>query len=308
MASNFIVDINEENIQAELLDKSMDVPVLIDVWADWCEPCKALSPVLHRLVDEYQGRFVLAKINADEQQNIVAQLQVKSLPTLQLLAQGKIVGELIGVQPESAIRALLDPHLGEPEALAVDNIEAVLEEIEALCGSGQLEQAMILLKAIIEKQPESEILKVRYARLLLNLDALDDAQTIFNSLSDEVRDGELGKQFYAQLFFAEFIQGSPGANVISERIKTDDNDLEAKCYLAAHQVMTFQTDSALDLAWQIFRDHRSFTLNATEVEKEEDQQETESTGKKFMLALFDLLGKQDSRVTRFRRKMFALLH
>ena len=149
MVSDFVIDITEENIQAELLDKSMDVPILIDVWADWCEPCKALSPILERLVGEYQGRFILAKINADEQQSIVAQLQVKSLPTLKLITQGQIVGELIGAQPESAIRALLDPHLGEPDSLAVDNIEAVLEEVEALCGGGQLEQAMTLLKAII---------------------------------------------------------------------------------------------------------------------------------------------------------------
>ena len=308
MASDFVIDINEENIQAELLDKSMDVPVLIDVWADWCEPCKALSPVLHRLVDEYQGRFILAKINADEQQNIVAQLQVKSLPALKLITEGQIVGELIGAQPESAIRALLDPHVGEPDTLAVDNIETVLEEIEALCGSGQLEQAMILVKAIIENRPESEVLKVRYARLLLNLGAIDDAQTIFNSLSDEVRDGELGKQFNAQFYFAELIQNSSGADVMLGRIQTDDNDTEAMCFLVAHHVMAFQIDSALDIAWQLFRDHRDFTLNEVEAKEGKNQEEAESTGKQHLLALFELLGKQDTRVSGFRRKMFALLH
>ena len=220
-------------------------------------------------------------------------------------------GELTGVQPESAIKALLDPHVSEPVTLAVDNIEAVLEEIEALCGSEQLEQAMTLLKAIIEKQPESEILKVRYARLLLNLDALDDAKTVFNSLSDEVRDGESGKQFNALLFFAELIQDSPGADVMLGRIQASDKDPEAMCLLAAHQVMTFQIDSALDLAWQIFRDHRHFTLKVAEVKEakeEKGQMEPESAGKQFLLALFELLGKQDPRTSSFRRKMFALLH
>jgi len=308
MASDFVIDINEENIQAELLDKSMEVPVLIDVWADWCEPCKSLSPLLHRLVDEYQGRFILAKINADEQQNIVAQLQVKSLPALKLITQGQIVGELLGAQPESAIRALLDSHVSEPDTLAVDNIETVLEEIEALCGNGQLEQAMILVKAIIEKQPESEVLKVRYARLLLNLGAIDDAQTIFNSLSDEVRDGELGKQFNAQFYFAELFKNSSGADVMLGRIQTDDNDPEAMCFLVAHQIMAFQTDSALDIAWQLFRDHRGFTMNEVGAKEGKDQEKAESTGKQLLLALFELLGKQDTRVSSFRRKMFALLH
>lgn len=301
----FIVDITEENIQTELLEKSKIVPVLLDVWADWCEPCKALSPVLHRLAEAYEGRFILAKVNADEQQNIVSQLQVRSLPTLKLIVQGEIVAELVGVQSESAIKAMLDQHVAEPDTSAGD-ADAILEQVEILCKAGAFEQAAALLKAFIEEHPDNEVLKVRYARLLLNLNAFDDAHTIVNSLSEATRTGELGKQFNAQLYFAELVKRSPGMDLISERLNSDASDAEARCYLAACQVMNYETDSALESCWQLFSQHRNFTL--TENEAEGDSDANQSTGKQCLLALFDLLGKQDARVGEYRRKMFTLLH
>lgn len=301
----FIVDITEENIQAELLEKSKVVPVLLDVWADWCEPCQALSPVLHRLAEAYEGRFILAKINADEQQNIVSQLQIRSLPTLKLIVQGQIVAELVGVQSESAIKAMLDQHVATSDTSAGDT-EATLEQVEILCKAGAFEQGTALLKAFIEKHPDNEALKVRYARLLLNLNAFDDAHTIINSLSEATRTGELGKQFNAQLYFAELVKRSPEKDLISERVNSDASDAEARCYLAARQVMSYETDSALELCWQLFSQHRNFTL--TENEAEGDSGANKSTGKQCLLALFDLLGKQDVRVGEYRRKMFTLLH
>ena len=303
--SDFIVDITEENVQAELLEKSSQLPVLVDVWADWCEPCRALSPVLERLVSDYEGKFVLAKINADEQQNLAAQLQVRSLPTLKLIVEGQIVGELVGLQPESAIKAMLAPYIGQEATLSMDNIESQIESVDELCVAGDFEHAQSLLKELIEKQPESEVLKVRYARLLLNLQAFEDAQTVMNSLTDETQKGELGKQFDAHLYFAELVQCSSEKEKLVEQIKQNEADPEAKLFLAAHQVMSYDNDSALEIAWNLFANHRDFTLENENSEANSDQM---SASQKSLLALFDLLGKKDARVSEYRRKMFALLH
>lgn len=308
-ANEFIIDINEDNAQTALLEKSNSVPVLIDIWADWCQPCKTLTPVLERLVAEYQGRFILAKINADEQQNLAAQLQVRSLPTLKLIVQGQIVGELVGVQPESEIRALLDPYVGEPQN-SLGEAEAMLEQIDTLCQSGEFQQAAGLLKAAIEAEPNDESLKVRYARLLLNMNALEDAQAIINSLSEETRLGELGKQFYGQLYFAHLLPSSPGKDQVAQRIASGNSDAEALFYLAAHQVMDCKNHQALETCWQLFSQHRHFSVaqeNDGE-DKEGGDEQGDSVGKQSLLALFDLLGKKDAKVGEYRRKMFNLLH
>lgn len=308
-ANEFIIDITEDNVQTALLEKSNSVPVLIDIWADWCQPCQTLTPVLERLVAEYQGRFILAKINADEQQNLAAQLQVRSLPTLKLIVQGQIVGELLGVQPESEIRALLDPYVGEPQN-SLGETAAMLEQVDALCQAGEFQQAAGLLKAAIEAEPSDESLKVRYARLLLNMNALEDAQTIINSLGEEIRQGELGKQFYGQLYFAQLLLSSPGKDQVVQRIAAGNSDAEALYYLAAHQVMDFESHQALDTCWQLFSQHRHFSVaqeNDNE-DKESADKQGDSAGKQSLLALFDLLGKQDAKVGEYRRKLFNLLH
>ena len=102
--SDYIVNIDETNAQQILIEESSRRPVLVDFWADWCEPCKTLMPLLEKLAEEYQGQFLLAKVNADEQQGIAQQLGVRSLPTVMLIKDGQPVDGFVGAQPESQIR------------------------------------------------------------------------------------------------------------------------------------------------------------------------------------------------------------
>ena len=102
-----VVDIDENNAQQYLIDESFNRPVVVDFWADWCAPCKQLMPLLKKLADEYAGAFLLAKINADEQQGISGQLGVRSLPTVMVFKDGQRVDGFAGAQPETAVRELL---------------------------------------------------------------------------------------------------------------------------------------------------------------------------------------------------------
>src|SRR5512137_395234 len=101
-AGNFMVDVVEASNQT---------PVLVDFWAPWCGPCKSLMPLLDRLADDYAGRFILAKVNTDEQQQLAGHFQVRSIPTVMLIHRGEVVDQFVGAQPESAIRAMLDRHV-----------------------------------------------------------------------------------------------------------------------------------------------------------------------------------------------------
>ena len=109
--SEVVVDIDESNAAAMLIEESHKRLIVADFWADWCEPCKALMPILEKIANEYQGAFLLAKINADSQQMIAQQFGVRSLPTVVLVRDGKPVDGFAGAQPESTIRQLLEKHL-----------------------------------------------------------------------------------------------------------------------------------------------------------------------------------------------------
>ena len=109
--SPFIYDIDESNYEQIVLRGSQQVPVLVDFWASWCQPCLMLMPLLAKLVDEYQGRFVLVKINTEEQQAIAAQFGIRSIPTLMLFKDGAVQAQMMGAMPKSQLDEFLDTNL-----------------------------------------------------------------------------------------------------------------------------------------------------------------------------------------------------
>jgi len=109
--SPYIHNVSMQNFQNLVLEKSINKPVLVDFWADWCQPCQTIMPMLAKLAEEYEGKFELAKVNADAEQELAAHFGIKSLPTMKLFFQGQIVDEKLGAVPESEIRAMLDKHI-----------------------------------------------------------------------------------------------------------------------------------------------------------------------------------------------------
>ena len=143
-ATAHIVEIDESNAQQLLIEESMTRPVIVDFWADWCGPCKQLMPILEKLAEEYQGAFLLAKVNADEQQMLAQQLGVRSLPTVMVIKDGQPIDGFSGAQPESAVREMLDKHLPPPQAGA-------LSEAEQLLADGDIPGALALYRSAWEE-------------------------------------------------------------------------------------------------------------------------------------------------------------
>ena len=112
--SPYVFDVDQHNFASVVVENSQRAPVLVDFWADWCQPCQTLTPLLTKLAQEYRGGFILAKVNADAEQGLAGHFRVRSLPTVMVVWQGQIVDQIVGVQPESAYRAVIDQLRANP--------------------------------------------------------------------------------------------------------------------------------------------------------------------------------------------------
>ncbi len=180
-----MIDITLANFESDLVQASLQQPVLLDIWAEWCGPCKALGPVLEKLEAEYAGRFLLAKVNADEQQEITSQLSqmfgVRSIPFCVMFVGGQPVDGFVGALPAEKIREFLDKHVpGEGEI--VSELETL--EAEQLAESGDTETALAKLEDALAKDPGNDEARYDLIKLLLAEGALEGAQAIFAPIAE----------------------------------------------------------------------------------------------------------------------------
>ena len=281
----FVYEIDSANYEQIVIQGSHQVPILVDFWARWCQPCQILMPVLARLVEEYQGRFILAKINTEEQQEIAAQFGIRSIPTVKLFRDGRPVDEFAGALPESEIRAFLDRHL--PRASDDSLLQA-----EARLNSGDTEGALAMLAQARAEDPGNPRLLTAMAQIQAASGDPEAAEQSLDALPADEQDKPEVQTLRAQLFFSRIAAGSDSPAETAERLAGAPDDTAARYHLAAHQVMANQIDDAVENFLQIMQKDRKFGDDA---------------GRKALLKLFDMLGP-DPAVNRYRARMFNLLH
>lgn len=216
-------DVTDADFQARVLARSMDVPVLLDIWAPWCGPCRSLKPVLEKLVQAYGGRFELAKLNSDESPQVAAALQVRSIPQVVLFKGGRPVDQFMGALPEGQVRAFLDRHLQAPLTEA--------ERLRREAADAEGDEAIQLLEQALTLEPTLIAASLDLAERQLAADRLDAASALLDAVPASVRD-ERHAALKARLDLSrQAPAGDP--QELARRIAADPKDFDARFALAA---------------------------------------------------------------------------
>jgi putative thioredoxin len=280
-----IVTVTVDNFQSIVLDGSFDRPVLVDFWADWCAPCRMLMPILAKLAEEYLGRFILAKVNTEEQQALAAEFGIRSLPTVQLFKSGRPVDQFMGALPEGQIREFLDRHI--PRAS-----DGLLAQAQGLMVAGDLAGAQTLIDRAREQDPENARLALADLQLMAARGEVAEASSAIDRLPIELASEPEVLALRGQLRFATALEGAPTEADLVARLSSEPSDSLSRYQLAAHQVIRGDYEAALENLLTLMTRDRGFQ---------------EDAGRKGMLAVFDLLGGGDL-VARYRAKMMNALY
>jgi putative thioredoxin len=280
-----------ENFASAVIGTSDRMPVLVDFWASWCAPCRALMPVLERIAADYAGRLQLVKLNIDEEQELAAHFGIRSVPTVLLIHHGNVVDQFTGVQPDAAIRAMLDRHVS-PAARSAHTGEPIARA-HALAQAGDRAAAIGTLEAALAEQPEEPVLLAALAGLQLLARDVTAASDSIDRIARRDPQFPALAALRTRLGFLEAAASSPGAARSSAALAANPADSAARHTLAIHHAVAGDYTAALE-EWLTLMQH--------------DRAYGDDAARRSMLAVFELLGSDDERVATFRRRMASLLH
>ncbi|WNZ57557.1 thioredoxin [Microbulbifer sp. EKSA008] len=282
--NEFIVDVTAENAQQILIEESMKRPVVVDFWADWCEPCKQLMPVLEKLANEYSGQFLLAKVNADTEQMLAGQLGVRSLPTVMVLKDGQPVDGFAGVQPETQIREMLDKYLPKPWDIK-------LQQAQALIGEDKVAEALPLLRQAYTESSERTDIAKQLAAILLDQNRAQEAETVLSKILLADQDAEY-QQLMAQLELKQQAAETPEIQALQKALEENPADSDSAYQLAVQYSQANRHEEALELLLDILRKDMGFADGAA---------------KQTFLDIVKSLGAGDPVATQFQRKLMTMM-
>lgn len=284
--SSFVYDVTQANYPQLVIENSRHVPVLVDFWADWCGPCKMQLPVLLKLAEAYQGKFLVAKIDTDNERGLANLHNIRSIPTLKLFRDGEVVEEILGAQTESTLRTLLDKYVARES-------DSVRDQAAQLAAAGDFDAALELLRAAVNDDPDNPRAQLDLLRTAMEAGLVAEAEQTLEAMPRDIRDSAEVRRYAALLNFAQRIGGTPDHAVLEQRIAQNGDDLEARDQIAARLALAGDAEGALEQYLEILRRDRRYGDEA---------------GRKGLLAMFELLGNSGPLVHRYRSQMFTLLH
>ena len=280
-----MIDTMLSTFERDVIEASMEVPVLVDFWAPWCGPCRSLAPMLERLEREYGGRFRLVNVNSDANPELVESFNLKSVPYAVVFVDGNAVAQFMGAQPEPFVRAFLDRLIPNPA------------ELEHRCArealvKGQVAIAEEALRNAIALDPSCDGARLDLAALLIGRGDLEGARSHFSVLSGRARDQSRYALVRSRIEAAEIAATLPPLGLLEHRIKVNGADLQAHLDLADLHIARHHYPAALDHLLEIVRRDRTFGEDVARVR---------------MLEVFEMAADQPQLVADYRRRLSQVL-
>jgi len=282
--SDHVFDATTAGFETDVIQASMDTPILVDLWAEWCGPCKSLGPILEKLAGEFNGGFRLAKIDVDAEQQLAAMFGVRSIPTVILIKEGQMADGFAGAQPEGQIREFL----ARNGVVPLDAGDAPVDETAA---PETAEEAINRLQQAIAAEPDRAELKLDLALALMRAGNVEPAQAELDALPANLATDARAVRLRSQLDLARALAGAPSMDELRQRVNANDSDWEARDLLGVRLLIEGDVAAGLDQFLDILKRQRDWQ---------------DGQAKKRLLAAFATLDDAQL-VGTYRRKMASLV-
>jgi putative thioredoxin len=280
-------DVTQSDFEEKVIAASFKLPVVIDFWAPWCAPCKVLKPVLEKLAQEYAGKFLLAKVNSDENPELSARFGVRGIPSVKAVVQGKVVDEFTGALPEGQVREWLERIIPSPS----EELRIAAQELAA---AGDLDGAQQKLGEASALDPANEWVCVDSAEILLAQGKVEEARALLESLKDlDLQKDARVLQLAARARMADLDAGDADETSLAAAVAANADDLEARLKLAHLLIAATRYAEGMDHLLEIVQRDRNFR---------------DDIGRKTMLDVFNLLGGQGELAAEYRRRLASALN
>mgnify|MGYP001331898028 FL=1 len=282
-ASPVIVDVTVENFQSVVGEQSKTTPVLLEFYAEGADQCASTSALLQKLAAEYAGKFILGRVEVQQNPQIVQQLGIKALPTIKIIFQGQMAGDIEGPAEEQHLRGALDQ-------ITMSPMERVREQVDLLVLQGERQQAIKMLREVIAEEPNNFGLHVELCDLLILEGETNDARQILEAIPQDTVGIEKPR---SRLEFLDLAGDLDQLSELQARVSAEPENLRARFELAIRLVVEDRTEEGLDVLLDLMKADREW----------EDE-----LARKTMIKIFNMLGKGNEIAVAYRRKMFSLLH